>query len=91
MAPFGGHGVPGIERLPAHKDVSLDCYESENVRTFAEAVESALAANTFVFDGGDLMPPAVGQGTLWTGMVDHSRGVPAQDVADAIEASWPED
>ena len=54
----------------------------------AEAITEALASNTFVFDGGDLMPPAVGQGTLWTGMVDHSRGVPAQEVADAIEASW---
>jgi alpha-glucoside transport system substrate-binding protein len=91
VAPFGGHGVEGIERLPAHKDVSLDCYETDNVKLFAEAVTEALAANTFVFDGGDLMPPAVGQGTLWTGMVDWSLGVPALDVADTIEASWPEE
>jgi len=91
VAPYGGHGVAGVERLPGNKNVNLDCYESENARIWAEAVTEALATNTFVFDGGDLMPAAVGQGTLWTGMVDHSRGVPAQEVADAIEASWPEE
>ncbi len=91
VAPYGGHGVAGVERLPGHKDVDLNCYESDNAKVFAEAITEALATNTFVFDGGDLMPPAVGQGTLWTGMVDHSRGVPAQEVADTIEASWPEE
>lgn len=91
VAPFGGHGVPGVERLPGHKDVNLDCYETEASRVFAGAITEALDANTFVFDGGDLMPPAVGQGTLWTGMVDWSKGVPAQEVADTIEASWPEE
>jgi alpha-glucoside transport system substrate-binding protein len=91
VAPYGGHGVPGVERLPGHKDVNLDCYESENSRIFAAAVADALAANTFVFDGGDLMPPAVGQGTFWTGMVEFAQGVPAQEVADEIENTWPED
>jgi alpha-glucoside transport system substrate-binding protein len=89
IAPYGGHGVPGVERLPGHKDVNPDCYETENSKVFAEAITAALAANAFVFDGGDLMPPAVGQGTLWTGMVDFAKGKPAQEVADAIEASWP--
>ena len=91
VAPYGGHGVPGVERLPGHKDVDLGCYETENSLAFATAVSEALAANTFVFDGGDLMPPAVGQGTFWTGMVDFAQGVPAQDVADAIENTWPEE
>jgi alpha-glucoside transport system substrate-binding protein len=91
IAPFGGHGVSGVERLPGHKDTDIGCYESENAIKFAGSVVTALAANTFVFDGGDLMPPAVGQGTLWTGMVDWSKGTPAQEVADTIEASWPEE
>ena len=56
---------------------------------FAEAVAEALAANTFVFDGSDLMPPAVGQGTFWEGMVNWSRGTPTQEIVDSIEANWP--
>ena len=58
---------------------------------FAASVKAALAANTFVFDGADLMPPAVGQGTL---LERHGRLVTrahsTQDVADTVEASWPE-
>ncbi|HUG32390.1 MAG TPA: ABC transporter substrate-binding protein [Acidimicrobiia bacterium] len=89
VAEHGGHGVEGVERLPGHKDVNLDCYESESARTFAEAVSEALAANTFVFDASDLMPPEVGQGTFWTGMIDWAQGTPTQDVVDNVEASWP--
>jgi alpha-glucoside transport system substrate-binding protein len=89
VAPYGGHGVEGVERLPGHKDVNLDCYESESARAFAGSVTEALAANTFVFDASDLMPPEVGQGSFWTGMVDWSRGTSVQEVVDAVEASWP--
>lgn len=87
---FGGHGVEGVERLPGHKDVSLDCYESETARTQAAAVREALAQNTFAFDASDLMPPAVGQGTFWTAMLDWSRGDSADEVVEDVEATWPE-
>jgi alpha-glucoside transport system substrate-binding protein len=89
VAPYGGHGVEGVERLPGHKDVDPTCYETESSQTFATAITEALAANTFVFDASDLMPAAVGQGTLWTAMIDWSQGTAAQDVADAVEDSWP--
>lgn len=89
IAPYGGHGVAGVERLPGHKDVDPNCYESESNQAFAEAVTAALAANTFAFDASDLMPPEVGQGSFWTAMVDWSQGASAQEVADAVEASWP--
>jgi alpha-glucoside transport system substrate-binding protein len=85
----GGHGVAGVERLPGHKDVSPDCYETDAAKAFAETITGALASNTFVFDASDLMPPAVGQGSFWTGMIDWSRGTPTQQVIDAVEASWP--
>ncbi|MGZ8756031.1 MAG: alpha-glucoside ABC transporter substrate-binding protein, partial [Acidimicrobiia bacterium] len=65
------------------------CYESDASKTFAAAITAALAANTFVFDGSDLMPPEVGQETFWTGIIDWSQGTSSQDVTDAIEASWP--
>ncbi len=44
---------------------------------------------TFRFDGSDLMPGAVGAGSFWTGMTDWINGKSTQEVADAIEKSWP--
>jgi alpha-glucoside transport system substrate-binding protein len=35
------------------------------------------------------MPPEVGQGTFWDGMVDWAGGASVQDVVDTVEASWP--
>jgi len=89
IAPYGGHGVAGVERLPGNKDVDVNCYDTEQSKAFATAVTEALGANTFVFDGSDLMDPAVGQGTFWEAMVDWSRGASSQDVTDTVEASWP--
>jgi alpha-glucoside transport system substrate-binding protein len=84
-----GHGVAGQERISANANTPLDCYESDTVKLQAAAVAAALGANGFVFDGSDLMPPAVGQGTFWTGMIDWTRGTPAADVLNTVEASWP--
>jgi alpha-glucoside transport system substrate-binding protein len=89
VAPFGGHGVAGVERLPGHKDVDPNCYESDSAKTFATALTDALAANTFVFDGSDLMPPEVGQRSFWDGIIEWARGADTQTVVDTIEASWP--
>lgn len=89
VAPYGGHGVEGVERLPGHKDVDPTCYESDAAIAFAESITAALDANTFVFDASDLMPPEVGQGTFWTGIVDWAQGADTQTVVDDIEASWP--
>lgn len=46
-------------------------------------------AATFRFDGSDLMPGAVGSGSFWTGMTDWINGKGTQEIADAIEKSWP--
>lgn len=89
IALYGGHGVAGVERLPGHKDTDPNCFDSESGRVLAEAMTDALAANTFVFDASDLMPPEVGQRTFWDGMIDWVRGADTQDVVDTIEASWP--
>lgn len=89
VAPYGGHGVEGVERLPGHKDVDVNCYESDSAKAFAESVTGALAANTFAFDASDLMPAEVGQGSFWEGMVNWSRGTGSAEVADAVESSWP--
>lgn len=44
---------------------------------------------TFRFDGSDLMPGAVGAGSLWTGMVDWVGGADSQTVLTSVEESWP--
>ncbi len=89
VAPYGGHGVAGIERLPGHKDADLGCYETDQAKSFAGAVTAALAANSFVFDASDLMPPEVGQGSFWEAMVNWTRGTAVSEIVDTVEASWP--
>ncbi len=84
-----GAGVPGIERISANAETPNSCYVTDTVKTQAAAVAAALGANGFVFDGSDLMPPAVGQGSFWTGMIDWTRGTPTADVLATVESSWP--
>jgi len=44
----------------------------------------------FRFDGSDMMPSAVGAGSFWKQMTNWiALGTSSQDVADAIEKSWP--
>jgi alpha-glucoside transport system substrate-binding protein len=44
------------------------------------------------FDGSDLMPSEVGNGSFWTGMTQWIDGsADTQQVFDQIEASWPSD
>ncbi|MGH8947048.1 MAG: ABC transporter substrate-binding protein [Acidimicrobiia bacterium] len=89
VAPHGGHGVEGVERLPGHKDVDPNCYETDSAKVFAEAITTALADNAFVFDASDLMPPEVGQQSFWIGMVEFTQGVPVDEIVNDVEASWP--
>jgi alpha-glucoside transport system substrate-binding protein len=70
-----------------HTGVNLDLYGSAALKKQGEILANA---TTFRFDGSDLMPGAVGAGSFWTGMVDYTGGKSAQDVADAIQASWPQ-
>ena len=69
------------------KDVNLETYGDPTLKKMGQIL---LEATTFRFDGSDLMPPAVGAGTFWTGMVDYVGGKSAEDVAKAIAASWPQ-
>jgi alpha-glucoside transport system substrate-binding protein len=89
IAPYGGHGVEGVERLPGNANVDPNCYDTEQSQQFAAAVTDALASNTFAFDASDLMPAAVGQGTFWEAMVDWSRGASSEEVTSQVESSWP--
>lgn len=43
-------------------------------------------ASTFRFDGSDMMPPAVGSGAFWTGILDYVSGSDLDSVLEYIES-----
>jgi alpha-glucoside transport system substrate-binding protein len=55
------------------------------------ANEIALGATAIGFDASDLMPPAVGGGSFWTGVSDwaNANGSNTDAVLQAIDDSWP--
>jgi alpha-glucoside transport system substrate-binding protein len=73
--------------VSANREVPLDAYDSPINRLSAEILQDE--ETVFRFDASDLMPGAVGTGSFWTGMVDWLTGSSSQEVADAIEDSWP--
>ncbi|MDH3682833.1 MAG: carbohydrate ABC transporter substrate-binding protein, partial [Acidimicrobiia bacterium] len=86
---LGGNGVPGVERISANAGTPVDCYEDETIKRLADAIATALTNDAFAFDGSDLMPAAVGQGTFWTGMIDWTRGGDYADIASTVDGSFP--
>ena len=78
-AGFGGFVAP-------HKDAAIEWHGSYIDQKAAEIIQDA---DTFRFDGSDLMPGVVGAGTFWTGMVDYVSGEELGTVLDKIDASFP--
>jgi alpha-glucoside transport system substrate-binding protein len=74
---------PGF--LTPLKSANLDAYSSEVLRKQGEILVNA---DTFGFDGSDLMPGAIGAGAFWTGMVDYVNGASVDEVTAAIQAAW---
>ncbi|MBN2469133.1 MAG: carbohydrate ABC transporter substrate-binding protein, partial [Anaerolineae bacterium] len=73
--------------LSPHNDAELDWYPPAD-RGVAEILENATA---FRFDGGDLQPGPVGQGSFWEGIGNYINGDSLDDILPAIDAAWPED
>lgn len=71
--------------LTPHTGVDTAKYGDDTLRALGDVL---LNATTFRFDGSDLMPGAVGQGSFWTGMVDYVGGKSAEEVATEIQGSW---
>ncbi len=71
--------------LTPHKGVNTEVFTDPTV---AKMNDILLNADTFRFDGSDLMPGAVGAGVFWTGMVDYAGGKSAEEVAGQIQATW---
>jgi alpha-glucoside transport system substrate-binding protein len=83
--------LEGISRISPNIEVGADCYVNPLTASSAEAITTALADGTARFDASDLMPPEVGSGSFWQGMIDYATGGPdnAQSVLQSIDAAWP--
>ncbi len=71
--------------LTPHKGVNPDAYGDATLKKMGDIL---LGADTFRFDGSDLMPGAIGAGVFWTGMVDYTSGKDAAAVAADIQKTW---
>lgn len=71
--------------LTPHKGVNVGVYGDPTLKKMGQIL---LEADTFRFDGSDLMPGAVGAGSFWTGMVDYTGGKSAEEVAEQVQNSW---
>jgi alpha-glucoside transport system substrate-binding protein len=84
-------GQVGSSRISPNVDVGPDCYANPILADASAVLTDALASGTGRFDASDMMPPAVGSGSFWTGMVEYLQGGPdsLSGVLEEIEASWP--
>ena len=88
--PEGLEGwIKSVGVLSPNVKVPAEWYASNYKLKVANAIASG--ATAIGFDASDLMPPAVGQGSFWTGISDwaNSNGSNTDSVLQAIDASWP--
>ena len=71
--------------LTPHAGTNAALYADDTQRKMGEIL---LGADTFRFDGSDLMPGPIGAGVFWTAMVDYAGGKPAAEVAAEVQATW---
>ncbi|BAS26048.1 ABC transporter substrate-binding protein [Limnochorda pilosa] len=76
--------VAQLGKLSAHKRVNPNAYPDELTRKMAEVLVNA---QVFRFDGSDLMPPAVGSGAFWEGVLNYVGGEDLDTVLETIEAA----
>ncbi|POR02039.1 ABC transporter substrate-binding protein [Alkalispirochaeta sphaeroplastigenens] len=72
-----------------HADADLSWYPTEADRRYAEIIANA---DTFRFDGSDLMPGPVGAGSFWTEITDYVNNYPnvnLERTLQNIDNSWP--
>lgn len=84
-------GVQASSRISPNVEVGPDCYANDLLAGASEVLTESLDQGTGRFDASDLMPPEVGAGSFWTGMVKYMRQGPdsVDQVLSDIEASWP--
>jgi alpha-glucoside transport system substrate-binding protein len=77
-ARLGGYTSP-------HATFAADVYATAFDRTVADLVAQT---DLVRYDASDRMPPAVGTGSFWDGMVDYVSGVPLETVLFSIERGY---
>ena len=87
----GMGGYVGSSRISPNLNVSNDCYADQILKDSSDVLKAGLTSGSARFDASDLMPPSVGQGSEWTGMIKYMQQGPdsIQGILDDIEASWP--
>jgi alpha-glucoside transport system substrate-binding protein len=81
--------ITSVGVLSPNVKVPADWYAGNYKLSVANAI---LGGGTSVgFDASDLMPPAVGQGSFWTGISDwaNSNGSNTDAILQQIDDSWP--
>ena len=68
-----------------HPEFNPDWYANDFDRNIGEVLNQA---RTLRFDGSDLMIPAVGTGTFWSGMLTYVRDGNAREAAAEIQAGY---
>ena len=74
--------VAELGKLSANRKVNPNAYPDDLTRKAAEVLANA---ETFRFDGSDLMPAAVGSGSFWSGILDYVGGEDLDSVLERIE------
>ncbi|MFQ6066714.1 MAG: ABC transporter substrate-binding protein [bacterium] len=74
--------VAELGKLSANRKVNPNAYPDDLTR---KAAEILAGAQTFRFDGSDLMPAAVGSGSFWSGILDYVGGEDLNSVLERIE------
>jgi alpha-glucoside transport system substrate-binding protein len=84
-------GEPGSARLSGNVNVGPDCYANEILADASVVLTDAIESGSGRFDASDLMPPEVGTGSFWTGMVEYMQQGPdaLPTVLEDIDATWP--
>ena len=87
-------GDPGLSRLSPNVNVGQDCYSNPVLADASGLLAAALKGEGGVqagFDASDQMPPEVGSGSFWTGMVQYMQEGPdsLDGILQDIDDSWP--
>ena len=72
--------------LSPNRNTPLEWFPTVADLRFAQIV---LNANTYRFDGSDLMPVEVGLGSFYRGITAWVEGVDLETVLEEIDDSWP--
>ena len=73
-----------------HAGFNQTLYPDDLSRSWADIIRTAVMTDLFRYDASDMMPPEVGAGSFWSGIVDLVDGTKfIPQVLSDIDASWP--